>query len=431
VNPWPAPRALGPIDAIVHVPGSKSASNRALALAALADAPSRITGLLNARDTRLMMQALQGLGANISISPSPTEPGNVDVTVTPINDTGMEIHIDAGLAGTVMRFLPALAAVTTHTVHIDGDEQARARPMAAVIDGLRQLGVRVDGDDHLPISVYGTGVLRGDRITIDSSTSSQFISALMLIGTHTADGLLIEHSGPALPSRPHIDMTVDMLREHGVRVEQPTPNSWHISAGHIAAFDRVIEPDLSNATPFLAAALVTKGRVHIPDWPMHTSQPGDAIREILTRMGADVTLDSDGLTVSMREAIAGINVDLGAAGELTPTVAALAALAHSPSTITGIAHLRGHETNRIAALVHEIRHLGGVADERPDGITIHPAVLHPGIFHAYADHRMATAGAILGLHVPGLSVDDIETTDKTLPEFPARWQAMLEGVHGA
>lgn len=415
----------------MHIPGSKSASNRALVLAALCDAPSRITGLLNARDTRLMMHALQALGAGISISPSATEPGNVDVTVTPISQAGAEIRIDAGLAGTVMRFLPTLAAVTTSTVHIDGDEQARDRPMAAVIDGLRQLGVQVDGDDHLPITVHGTGILTGDRITIDASTSSQFISALILIGARTPNGLLIEHRGPALPSRPHIEMTVDMLREHGVPIEQPTPNSWQISAGPIAAFDRVIEPDLSNATPFLAAALVTKGRVHIPDWPMHTSQPGDGIREILTRMGADVQLNDEGLTVSMQGAIAGIDVDLSAAGELTPTVAALAALAHSPSAITGIAHLRGHETNRIAALVHEISHLGGVANERPDGITIHPAVLHPGIFHAYADHRMATAGAILGLHVPGLSVDDIQATDKTLPDFPARWQAMLDGAHAA
>lgn len=400
-------------------------------LAALAEGPSRITGLLNARDTRLMMQALTTLGAGISISPSASEPGNVDVNVTPISHTGVEVHIDAGLAGTVMRFLPAVAAVTANTVHIDGDEQARARPMRAVIDGLRQLGVRVDGDDHLPITVYGTGMLTGDRITIDASTSSQFVSALLFIGAHAPDGLLIEHSGPTLPSRPHIDMTVEMLREHGVRLEQPTVNSWQISAGPIAAFDRVIEPDLSNATPFLAAALVTKGRVRIPDWPMHTSQPGDAIREILMRMGANVELDDRGLTVSGGENIAGIDVDLSAAGELTPTVAALAALADSPSTITGIAHLRGHETNRIEALVHEIKHLGGVASELPDGITLHPAVLHPGIFHAYADHRMATAGAILGLHVPGISVDDIETTDKTLPDFPARWQAMLDGAHAA
>lgn len=402
-------------------------------LAALANAPSRITGLLNARDTRLMMQALESLGAEITVTPSDAEPGNVDVTVTPIDETaaGREIVIEAGLAGTVMRFIPAIAALTAHAVRIDGDEQSRVRPMGAIVDGLRQLGVDVESDGHLPVTVRGTGSVPGGRVEIDASTSSQFISALMLIGARTADGLLIEHLGPALPSRPHIDMTAEMLREHGVVVDQLTADSWRVNGGVLAAIDRVIEPDLSNATPFLAAALVTRGRVRIPDWPMHSTQPGDAIRELLTRMGADVTLDDRGLTVSMHGAIAGIDVDLSAAGELTPTVAALAALAHSPSTITGVAHLRGHETNRIAALVHEIRHLGGVADEQPDGLTIHPAVLHPGIFHAYADHRMATAGAILGLHVPGLSVDDIETTDKTLPDFPARWQAMLDGAHGA
>ncbi len=380
-----------------------------------------------------MMQALESLGAEITVTPSDAEPGNVDVTVTPIDETaaGREIVIEAGLAGTVMRFIPAIAALTAHAVRIDGDEQSRVRPMGAIVDGLRQLGVDVESDGHLPVTVRGTGSVPGGRVEIDASTSSQFISALMLIGARTADGLLIEHLGPALPSRPHIDMTAEMLREHGVVVDQLTADSWRVNGGVLAAIDRVIEPDLSNATPFLAAALVTRGRVRIPDWPMHSTQPGDAIRELLTRMGADVTLDDRGLTVSMHGAIAGIDVDLSAAGELTPTVAALAALAHSPSTITGVAHLRGHETNRIAALVHEIRHLGGVADEQPDGLTIHPAVLHPGIFHAYADHRMATAGAILGLHVPGLSVDDIETTDKTLPDFPARWQAMLDGAHGA
>jgi 3-phosphoshikimate 1-carboxyvinyltransferase len=418
---------------VVRVPGSKSASNRALVLAALANAPSRITGLLNARDTRLMIGALESLGAHIDVTPSASEPGNVDVTVTPIDAAApaRDVVIDAGLAGTVMRFVPAIAALTQHSVRIDGDEQARVRPMGAIIEAVTQLGVGVDGTEHLPVTVHGTGSVTGGRIEIDASTSSQFVSALILIGARTADGLVIEHVGPALPSRPHIDMTVEMLREHGVQIDQPTENSWRISAGPIAALDRVIEPDLSNATPFLAAALVTKGRVHIPDWPMRTSQPGDAIRELLTQMGATVTLDDRGLTVSMDRAITGIDVDLGAAGELTPTVAALAALATSPSTISGVGHLRGHETNRIAALVHEIRHLGGVADERPDGLAIHPAMLHPGIFHAYADHRMATAGAILGLHVPGLSVDDIETTDKTLPDFPARWQAMLDGAHGA
>lgn len=417
----------------MRVPGSKSASNRALVLAALADAPSRITGLLNARDTRLMMQALESLGADIAVTPSDGEPGNVDVIVTPIDTaaSGRDVVIDAGLAGTVMRFIPAVAALTSHAVRIDGDEQARIRPMGPIIEALRGLGVDVDTDGYLPVVVRGTGTVTGERIEIDASSSSQFVSALLLIGARAPHGLLIEHVGPALPSRPHIDMTVDMLREHGVVIDQPTPHSWQVHGGAIAAIDRVIEPDLSNATPFLAAALVTKGRVQIPDWPMHTSQPGDAIRELLERMGASVTLDDRGLTVSMDGAIAGIDVDLGAAGELTPTVAALAALAHSRSTIRGVAHLRGHETNRIAALVHEIRHLGGVAEEEPDGLTIHPAVLHPGIFHAYADHRMATAGAILGLHVPGLSVDDIETTDKTLPDFPARWQAMLEGAHGA
>jgi len=288
--------------------------------------------------------------------------------------------------------------------------------------------VLVDGD-ALPITVHGTRGFTHRHVAIDASSSSQFVSALLLAGAR--DGLTIEHVGADLPSRPHIDLTIAMLAEHGIVVTEPTVGTWQVNAGPIRAHDRIIEPDCSNAAPFLAAAAVTKGRVRIPDWPQHTTQPGDAIRGILTALGADVRIAPDGLVVQMSADITGLDIDLGSVGELTPTVAVLLALGSKPSRITGIAHLRGHETDRIAALVHELRHLGGVADELSDGIAIHPAMLHPGIFHSYADHRMATAGAILGLRVHGISVDDIGATDKTLPDFPARWAAMLQGTHAA
>jgi 3-phosphoshikimate 1-carboxyvinyltransferase len=425
MQPWPAPRAHGPIDAVVRIPGSKSASNRALVLAALADGPSTIYGLLDARDTRLMIDALRALGADIETIPEPDEPGNVTARVHPMGPVAGDIAIDAGLAGTVMRFIPAVAALTEATIVLDGDEQARRRPMHVISDALRQLGVVVDGD-ALPLTVHGKGILPHTTVRIDASTSSQFVSALLLIGARF--GLTVEHTGSDVPSRPHIDMTIAMLADHGVIVTEPTPGTWVVQRSTVAAVDRLIEPDLSNAAPFLAAAVVTQGRVRIPGWPAQTNQPGAAICDILRALGAEVTWASGELEVAMAGHITGLDIDLGQVGELTPTVAALLALGSKPSRITGIAHLRGHETDRIAALVHEIRHLGGVADELPDGIALHPAVLHPGIFHAYADHRMATAGAILGLHVPGLSVDDIAATDKTLPDFPARWNAMLAGA---
>jgi 3-phosphoshikimate 1-carboxyvinyltransferase len=425
---WPAPHADHPIHATVSVPGSKSASNRALVLAALADGPSTITGLLDARDTRLMMTALERLGAGIEIlSSSPV--GNIDVRVHPATLSG-GCSIDVGLAGTVMRFLPPLAALAAGEISFDGDPHARVRPMSTTIEALRQLGVQVD--DHsrgtLPFVVKGAGAVTGREVRIDASASSQFVSALLLAGARFANGLVIIHVGPPVPSQPHIDMTIAMLAEHGIIVDTSTANIWVVEPGVIAAVDRAIEPDLSNAAPFLAAAMVTRGSVTIPGWPASTTQPGDELRTLLARMGADVELDERGLTVSMTGHIHGIDADLGDVGELTPNLAALAALADSPSTFSGIAHLRGHETDRLAALVHEINHLGGDAHETDDGLRIQPMMLHSGRFGTYADHRMATSGAIIGLHVHGIAVENIDTTAKTLPGFTDRWATMLDGT---
>jgi 3-phosphoshikimate 1-carboxyvinyltransferase len=427
---WPAPRATKPVVATVPLPGSKSASNRALILAALANGPSHLTGVLHARDTALMMDALRALGASFETSPA-IDPGNLDVVVHPIpTDATCTGTIDVGLAGTVMRFVPALVGLVQGSITFDGDAQARERPMATTIEALQQLGLQVTGTHTLPFTVHGTGGIEGGTIRIDASKSSQFLSALLLIGARTAQGVRIEHVGDVLPSQPHIDMTLEMLQAHGVDVQVEGDRIWQVAAGGVHPVDHVIEPDLSNAAPFLAAALVTEGSVTVPNWPRRTTQAGDALRDYLTQMGADVQWTTDGLTVSMDGPITGLTADLSDVGELTPTLAALAALSDSPSTLTGIAHLRGHETDRIAALVHEITHLGGVAEELSDGIRIRPAILHPGIWQSYADHRMATAGAVLGLHVPGLSVADIECTQKTMPDFPERWHAMLAGTHG-
>ncbi len=424
---WPAPHADHPIHATVSVPGSKSASNRALVLAALADGPSTITGLLDARDTRLMIAALESLGAIIEILGS-SPVGNIDVRVCPAS-LASGCSIDVGLAGTVMRFLPPLAALASGEVAFDGDPHARVRPMSTTIEALRQLGIEIDDENRgtLPFTVKGAGGVAGREVRIDASSSSQFVSALLLTGARFANGLVITHVGPPVPSQPHIDMTIAMLAEHGIVVDISTPNTWVVEPAVIRAVDRAIEPDLSNAAPFLAAAMVTRGSVTIPGWPVSTTQPGDQLRALLARMGAEVVLDDRGLTVSMTGEIQGIDADLGDVGELTPNLAALAALATTPSTFSGIAHLRGHETDRLAALVHEINHLGGDAHETDDGLRIHPMMLHAGRFSTYADHRMATSGAIIGLHVHGIAVENIDTTAKTLPGFADRWAAMIDG----
>lgn len=394
-------------------------TNRALVLAALAHGRSTLVGALRSRDTDLMMDALRTLGAEMNVT-------GTTVEVQPQRLHGGDI--ECGLAGTVMRFVPPVAALAEGNTHFDGDEQARVRPMDTMLDALRDLGVTVLGN-ALPFSISG-GAPTGGEVTIDASASSQFVSGLLLAGASYTDGLCVRHEGKRIPSTPHIDMTVEMLREAGVEVT--TGDAWwRVEPGPIAGRTWHIEPDLSNATPFLAAAAVTGGTVHIPQWPSRTTQPGDSFRDILTTMGCSVTLSDDTLTVTgPPHPLRGISIDLGDIGELTPTIAALATLAAGESRLTGIAHLRGHETNRLAALTREINNLGGRCTELSDGLLIEPQPLHGGIWCSYADHRIATAGAIIGLCVPDVQVENIATTDKTLPGFAHMWEDMVRGEAG-
>ncbi|WP_436492057.1 3-phosphoshikimate 1-carboxyvinyltransferase [Actinokineospora sp. HUAS TT18] len=416
-QPWSAPVAPAPVHATLSIPGSKSITNRALVLAALSGGAGTLTGALEGRDADLMIDALRSLGVPIEVDGTTISVGAHEGLRGPAT-------IDCGLAGTVMRFVPPAAVLADGEIRFDGDPRARERPMNTVLDALRAVGAAVTGD-ALPFTVAGTGAIAGGTVTIDASASSQFVSGLLLSGARYEKGLTVHHDGKPVPSMPHIEMTVDMLRQAGVTVDDSEPNTWRVEPGPIAARDWVIEPDLSNATPFLAAAAVTGGAVTITGWPSATTQPGDAIRDILARMGAEVELADGALTVRGPATLSGVDIDMREVGELTPTVAALAALADGPSHLRGIAHLRGHETDRLAALVAEINGLGGGAEETEDGLTIRPAKLHGGPWRAYADHRMATAGAIIGLVVEGVSVDDIGTTSKTMPDFPAMWTRML------
>lgn len=432
--PWRAPFAEQPLDATVTVPGSKSLTNRYLVLAALADGPSRLRAPLHSRDSALMIEALRQLGATITEVPGDGDFGP-DLTITPIGreTAGARTGIDCGLAGTVMRFVPPVAALRRGVTVFDGDPHARKRPMGPIIEALTGLGVAVTAPDggaaaSLPFAVGGTGEVRGGHLVIDASASSQFVSALLLAGARFTEGLHLEHrskdgAGRPVPSLDHINMTVAVLRGAGVSVDDSRPNHWVVSPGPIRAFDLRIEQDLSNAGPFLAAALATRGTVRIPNWPAETTQVGDLWRSILTTMGATVTFADGTLTVTGGPEIKGADFD--ETSELAPTVAALCALASGPSRLSGIAHLRGHETDRLAALVAEINRLGGDAEETSDGLIIRPAPLHGGVVRSYADHRMATAGAILGLAVPGVEVEDIATTAKTMPDFPQLWESML------
>jgi 3-phosphoshikimate 1-carboxyvinyltransferase len=430
VPDWSAPVAPGPLDATVVLPGSKSLTNRYLVLAALATERSRLRAPLRSRDTLLMADALRSLGVRIDdVAPEgEAVAGDVpDWVVTPPETLTGGVGIDCGLAGTVMRFLPAVAALADGPVRLDGDPQARVRPMGPVIDALRALGADVDDDEgHLPVTVNGRGRVPGGSVTMDASASSQFISALLLAGARYDDGVTVHHDGEPVPSEPHILMTVETLRDAGAIVDDSEPNTWRVEPSDINALDVSVEPDLSNAGPFVAAALVAGGTVRVPGWPQHTTQAGDLLREILDTMGADVRLDRSGLTVVGSGELVGIDIDLHDAAELTPTVAALAALASTPTWIRGVAHIRGHETDRLAALTAELSGVGATVVETADGLRIAPARLHGGRFRTYHDHRMATAGAIIGLRVPGVHVEDIDTTRKTLPDFVGLWRGMLD-----
>jgi 3-phosphoshikimate 1-carboxyvinyltransferase len=422
VSTWTAPYAQTPVCATVTVPGSKSQTNRALVLCALAAANggvSTISGALRSRDTDLMIGALDDLGLRV-------EGSAAELTVSGKISPAADARIDCGLAGTVLRFVPPLAALGVAAVTFDGDEQARVRPIAPLLDALRGLGVDVDGDG-LPFRVHGAGSVAGGAVEIDASASSQFVSGLLLSGASFTEGLIVQHTGPALPSAPHIAMTVAMLRQAGVEVDATTPNRWQVRPGPVAARHWHIEPDLSNAVPFIAAAVVSAGTVRITGWPAASIQPAEAILDILRQLNSVVKQSDSYLEVRGPQCYGGFDVNLRDVGELTPSVAVLAALATpgSVSRLTGVAHLRGHETDRLAALSTEINRLGGNCSETSDGLEITATPLRPGTWQSYADHRMAMAGAIIGLRVAGVEVDDIATTAKTLPQFPRLWADML------
>ena len=418
---WPAPfRGQKSVNARVTIPGSKSVTNRALVLAAQAISESTLMRPLISRDTELAVAGLKALGIQIIGDESKWK-------ITPGVLLG-PARIDVGNAGTVMRFLPPLASLATGEISFDGDPRSYERPLAPVIKALEELGIEINhgGRYSLPMVIKGAGTIPGGTITIDASASSQFLSALLLVGPSMQNGITVKHQGAPLPSLPHIEMTVQMLRDFGATVTvDESAQSWQVNPGKLQGRNLIIEPDLSNAAPFLSIAMVCGGQITIADWPQDTTQPGDQLREIFTRMGAQVKFTDAGLELTGGESIHGLDIDLHDVGELTPAIAALTALADSPSHLRGIGHLRLHETDRLAALTREINGLGGQVREDETSLHITPAPLHSGIFHTYEDHRLATAGAVIGLVVPGIEVENVATTRKTLPDFPGLWNSLV------
>ena len=462
---WPAPLAPASSEAagknaLVHIPGSKSLTNRYLLLAALADSPSYLRAPLHSRDSALMIEALRQLGAGIELVPTDS-PFGPDVKVIPLDFAQAQPHavsIECGLAGTVMRFVPALAALLPGEFAFDGDPHARQRPMGPVLEGLRQLGVQVDceqGENALPFALRSPGLASAEGVSeapvvrIDASTSSQFVSALLLMAPRLPQGMVLVHEGSSVPSIPHIQMTVEALRQMGIRVQEHYPNQgneaeggeyrWTVHPGSFSGFEMTIEPDLSNAGPFLAAAVVTGESVSIPHWPAPaadsspgTTQVGDMWRELLPALGARVSYAEGRLTVTGPAQLpeGDFSFDLSAGGELAPTMAAACAFVKGRVELTGIAHLRGHETDRLAALAAEINRLGGAAHDTADSLVIEAPIptnteAEQVLAHTYDDHRMATFAAIIGLRRGNVVVQNVATVAKTMPEFTAMWEDML------
>jgi 3-phosphoshikimate 1-carboxyvinyltransferase len=426
---WRAPAAQGPVRALLRPPGSKSITNRALVLAALSDADSVIRGPLRARDTRLAIAALEVLGCSIRSR-------GTDLAVSPGSPaSGSSLTVDVGNAGTVMRFLPAVAALTRASVTFDGDPRARERPVGALLAALRALGASIDdgGRGALPFTVAGGGRVRGGAVTLDASGSSQLVSGLLLAAPRFDLGVEVRHEGPPVPSLPHIEMTVRMLRAAGADVEAGAgerPSTWRVRPGRVSLGDFTVEPDLSNAAPFLAAALVTGGSVTVRDWPADSLQASGAITSVLSRMGAECSFGPGGLTVTGTGTVSGIEADLRDIPELCLPLASVAALASGPSVFTGVGHTRAQETDRLAAIAKEINALGGDVTELPDGLAIRPRPLRAGTrpFESYDDHRMVMAAAVLGLAVPGIEVLNAATVGKTFPDFTARWAELVGGT---
>jgi len=427
---WASPAAAGPVSAHVRLPASKSITNRALVLAALGDGPAVITNPLRARDTTLAADALRVLGSEITesrtgwvIAPGQPAPGSA-------------VSVDVGNAGTVMRFVPGVAALTSAVVAFDGDARARQRPVGPILAALRQLGAQIEdgGRAAVPFTVRGRGAVRGGTVVLDASGSSQLVSGLLLAAPRFDEGIEVRHEGPPVPSAPHIAMTVRMLRAAGASVEDLAsgpggrPEAWRVRPGRLDLGSVTVEPDLSNAGPFLAAALVTGGTITIPDWPADSLQAAGAILDVLGQMGARYSVGPDGLTISGTGRIHGVTADLRDVAELAPVLTAAAAVAESPTVFTGLAHTRTHETDRLAALAKEINALGGDITELPDGLQIRPGPLRAeaagGPFGTYDDHRMVMAAAVLGLTVPGLRVAGADTVAKTFPDFTDVWASM-------
>lgn len=430
LDPMPVTPMEGPLDATVAVPGSKSITNRALVCAALADGESVLHQALDADDVAAMRDGLAALGIQVEEAGPPDEIGNVTLAVRgcagrPTADVAV---VDARHSGTTSRFLMPVAALTTGVVRVDGSLGLRARPMGPAIDALRQLGVTVTdagSPGHLPVDISDGPVAGGER-EVPGSASSQFLSGLLMAGPAMRTGLVVRVAGP-LVSRPYVDMTVAVMERFGVTVERPDRDTFAIEPQTYRATELAIEPDASAASYAFAAAAIVGGRVTVEGLGTSTLQGDLRFVDVLESMGASVERHPDRTTVAVEGTLRGIHVDMRHISDTAQTLAVVAAFAEGPTRVTGIGFIRGKETDRIAAVVTELRRLGIDAEEELDGFLVRPGPLRPAVVETYDDHRMAMAFALAGLRAPGIRIADPGCVAKTFPGF---W-AFLERLRAA
>jgi 3-phosphoshikimate 1-carboxyvinyltransferase len=413
-----------PVDAIVRLPGSKSLTNRALVLAALADGVSVLEGALLSEDSWVMVDSLRRLGIPVDVD-EPAERMIVQGKGGTLPATRAELFV--GNSGTTARFLTAMTALGHGEYLIDGVPRMRERPIQPLLDALAQLGVQAEsllGTGCPPVRVRSHG-LAGGTIRLRGDISSQYLSALLMIGPCTRDGLRIELESP-LVSVPYVEMTLAVMADFGAIATHEHAQVFHVQRNQrYRSRTYAIEPDASAASYFFALAAATAGRIRVVNLGTRSRQGDVQFVNLLERMGCTVIREPDALTVIGNRPLRGIEADMNAISDTVPTLAALAPLADGPVIIRNVQHIRYKETDRIAAVANELRRLGITVEEFPDGLRIEPGPVQPAVIRTYGDHRMAMSFAILGCAVPGLEIDDPGCVAKTFPDFFERLEAAL------
>lgn len=409
-----------PVDATVRVPGSKSVTNRALIVAALADGHSTIENPLFSDDSYWLMDALVRLGFAVHADRDKAEI-RIEGRAGEIPNREVEVYV--GNAGTAARFLPPFLALGTGEYRLDGAPRMRERPVQDLVESLRRLGATVlyaGEEGKFPLVVRGG--LRGGAARVAGNRSSQFLSGLLMSAPYAGEEVVLEVEGE-LVSRPYVGITVGVMEAFGVVVDVDAAR-YTVSPGVYRAREYEVEPDASAASYFLAAAAVTGGRVRIPGLGEETSQGDLRFLEVLERMGCTVTVEPDYVEVRGPRRLRGVAVDMNEFSDTMMTLAAIAPFAGGETLITNVEHTRHQETDRLSAVATELGRLGVPVEERRDSIRIIPAPVNPTAVHTYEDHRMAMAFAVTGLVAPGVRVRDPICVTKTFPEYFRRLESL-------